>query len=85
MAGWTTGTGAKLFGAKCSDVVVRVTSHLLRTVQELGQQAHEGDELQRPLGIVLDQLVRPRVPEPRDGTGEQHHVATLLIPVAVVG
>jgi hypothetical protein len=57
----------------------------LRTVQELRQQAHERDELQSPLGIVLDQLVRPGVPEPRDSAGEEHHVAFLFIPVAVVG
>ena len=35
-------------------------SDLLCTIQEFGQQADEGDELQRPLGVVLDQLVRSR-------------------------
>ena len=58
--------------------------YLLRAIDQLREKADESDELQRPLGIILDKLVGAWIAQTSDSARKHHHEAKLLIPIALV-
>lgn len=58
---------------------LRLRRSLLRTVEQLSQQADVDNELQRALGIVLDELVPSRVPQSGDGERPDNNASSQLM------
>jgi hypothetical protein len=71
-------------GAARWKVRLRGRIGLLRAVEQLGEKANISNEFQGSFGIILDQLVGARVPEPCYGAREHHHEAQLLILVTLI-